>query len=55
MTRSLPASMFLLAIVVDVVINLAGRLATPWEHAAGARRRRQVAPWITAWSDEFRS
>ncbi len=27
------AAMFLLAIVVDVVINLAGRLATPWERA----------------------
>lgn len=37
-------AMFLLAIVVDVVINLAGRLATPWERAPrAARRRRQVA------------
>ncbi|AMC75412.1 hypothetical protein RN11_4402 [Mycobacterium tuberculosis] len=40
--------MFLLAIVVDVVINLAGRLATPWERAPrAARRRRQVAAPIT--------
>lgn len=41
-------AMFLLAIVVDVVINLAGRLATPWERAPrAARRRRQVAAPIT--------
>jgi osmoprotectant transport system permease protein len=35
--------LFVLAVVIDVVIDLAGRLATPWEHAARtARGRRPV-------------
>lgn len=35
-------ALFLLAIVIDVLIVLAGRLATPWEHAARTTRRRSV-------------
>ena len=35
-------ALFLLAIVIDVLIMLAGRLATPWERAARASRRRTV-------------
>jgi osmoprotectant transport system permease protein len=35
-------ALFLLAIVIDVSIMLAGRLATPWERAARASRRRTV-------------
>ncbi len=31
--------MFALAIVIDTLINLAGRLATPWERASRTRRR----------------
>ena len=34
--------LFLLAIVIDILIVLAGRLATPWTHAAGTSRRRSV-------------
>lgn len=38
-------AMFLLAIIVDLLINLAGLLATPWERAPrGTRRRRVAAP-----------
>jgi osmoprotectant transport system permease protein len=40
-------ALFLLAIIIDVSIVLAGRLATPWEHAArSARRRSIVAPVV---------
>jgi osmoprotectant transport system permease protein len=35
-------ALFLLAIVIDVLIMLAGRLATPWERARRATRRRSV-------------
>jgi osmoprotectant transport system permease protein len=31
--------MFVLAVVIDTLINLAGRLATPWERAARTRRQ----------------
>ncbi|QUR69317.1 ABC transporter permease [Mycobacterium spongiae] len=37
-------AMLLLAVVIDMLINLAGRLATPWERQQRkTRRRRQVA------------
>src|SRR6201998_2529063 len=41
-------ALFVLAIVIDVLIVLAGRLATPWERAARAttRRRSVVAPVV---------
>jgi osmoprotectant transport system permease protein len=41
-------ALFLLAIVIDVLIMLAGRLATPWERAARTttRRRSVVAPVV---------
>jgi osmoprotectant transport system permease protein len=40
-------ALFLLAVVIDVLIDLAGRLATPWERAARkARRRSVVAPIV---------
>jgi len=32
-------ALFVVAIVIDVLIDLAGRLATPWEHAARSGRR----------------
>jgi osmoprotectant transport system permease protein len=32
----------LLAIVIDVLIMLAGRVATPWERGGRATRRRSV-------------
>jgi osmoprotectant transport system permease protein len=35
-------ALFVLAIAVDVLILLAGRLATPWERAARTPRRRSV-------------
>jgi osmoprotectant transport system permease protein len=35
-------ALFVLAIAVDVLIMLAGRLATPWERAARTPRRRSV-------------
>jgi osmoprotectant transport system permease protein len=35
-------ALFLLAIVIDVLIMLAGRMATPWERAGRATRRRSV-------------
>ena len=35
-------ALFLLAIVIDALIVLAGRLATPWEHGARTDRRRSV-------------
>ena len=35
-------ALFVLAIVIDVLIVLAGRLATPWERAARTPRRRSV-------------
>ncbi|HUH68793.1 MAG TPA: ABC transporter permease [Mycobacterium sp.] len=35
-------ALFVLAIVIDVLIVLAGRLATPWERAARTTRRRSV-------------
>ncbi|WP_373143067.1 ABC transporter permease [Mycobacterium marinum] len=31
--------MFFLAILIDMVLNVAGRLATPWEHSSRGRRR----------------
>jgi osmoprotectant transport system permease protein len=34
--------LFLLAVVIDVLIVVAGRLATPWSHAGESRRRRSV-------------
>jgi osmoprotectant transport system permease protein len=40
-------ALFALAIVIDVLIDLTGRLATPWERAArSARRRSVVAPVV---------
>lgn len=36
-------AMFLLAITIDMLINLAGWLATPWERARRTPRRRRVA------------
>lgn len=40
-------ALFLLAVVIDVLIVLAGRLITPWAHAArSARRRSVVAPVV---------
>ncbi|GBG40816.1 ABC transporter permease [Mycobacterium montefiorense] len=36
-------ALFVLAVVIDVLIVLAGRLATPWSRAGGAARRRSVA------------
>ncbi|MCV7103468.1 ABC transporter permease [Mycobacterium palustre] len=40
-------ALFVLAIAIDVVIVLAGRLATPWERAArGPRRRPVLAPVV---------
>ena len=40
-------ALFMLAIAVDVLILLAGRLATPWERAARTPRRRSlVAPVV---------
>ncbi|OSC41409.1 ABC transporter permease [Mycobacterium decipiens] len=38
-------AIFLLAIVLDMTINLAGRLATPWERAPRTARRRR---WVAA-------
>jgi osmoprotectant transport system permease protein len=39
--------LFVLAIVIDLLIDVAGRLATPWERAARtARRRSIVAPIV---------
>ncbi|OBH60034.1 ABC transporter permease [Mycobacterium sp. E2479] len=35
-------ALFLLAVVIDVLIVLAGRLATPWAHATRATGRRSV-------------
>jgi osmoprotectant transport system permease protein len=35
-------ALFVLAVVIDVLIVLAGRLATPWSHAGAAPRRRSV-------------
>ena len=35
-------ALFVLAIVIDMLIVLAGRLATPWERAARTTRRRSV-------------
>ncbi|KZS59064.1 ABC transporter permease [Mycobacterium kansasii] len=32
-------AMFTLAVVIDMLLSLAGRLATPWERAAPSRRR----------------
>lgn len=34
--------LFVLAVVIDMLIVLAGRLATPWSHAGAAPRRRSV-------------
>jgi osmoprotectant transport system permease protein len=40
-------ALFVLAIVIDLLIDVAGRLATPWERAARtARRRSIVAPIV---------
>ncbi|WAJ45047.1 ABC transporter permease [Mycobacterium sp. Aquia_216] len=40
-------ALFVLAVVIDMVIVLVGRLATPWSRAgAAARRRRVVAPVV---------
>jgi osmoprotectant transport system permease protein len=40
--------LFVVAIVIDVLIDLAGRLATPWQYAArsGRHRRSIVAPIV---------
>jgi osmoprotectant transport system permease protein len=35
-------ALFVLAIIVDLLIDLAGRLATPWERAGRSTRRRRV-------------
>jgi len=35
-------ALFVLAIVIDALIVLGGRLATPWERAARTTRRRSV-------------
>jgi osmoprotectant transport system permease protein len=35
-------ALFVVAIVIDVLIDLAGRLATPWEHAARNGRQRSI-------------
>jgi osmoprotectant transport system permease protein len=35
-------ALFLLAVVIDVLIVLAGRLATPWAHATRSTGRRSV-------------
>jgi osmoprotectant transport system permease protein len=35
-------ALFVLAVVIDMVIVLVGRLATPWSHAGAAVRRRSV-------------
>lgn len=35
-------ALFVLAVVIDMLIVLAGRLATPWSHAGAAPRRRSV-------------
>jgi osmoprotectant transport system permease protein len=35
-------ALFVLAIVIDMLIVLAGQLATPWEHATRTTRRRSV-------------
>jgi osmoprotectant transport system permease protein len=35
-------ALFLLAVVIDVLIVVAGRLATPWAHATRSRGRRSV-------------
>ncbi len=40
-------ALFVLAVVIDVLIVLAGRVATPWSHAGPtARRRSVVAPVV---------
>ncbi|OBA83337.1 ABC transporter permease [Mycobacterium sp. 1164966.3] len=39
-------ALFSLAIVIDVLIDLIGRLATPWERAARAHRRSVAAPIV---------
>jgi osmoprotectant transport system permease protein len=41
-------ALFVVAIVIDVLIDLAGRLATPWQRAARSDRRRRsiVAPIV---------
>lgn len=40
-------ALFVLAVVIDMLIVLVGRLATPWSHAgAAARRRSVVAPVV---------
>lgn len=39
-------ALFALAIVIDVLIVMAGRLATPWERAARGPRRSVVAPVV---------
>ncbi|OBG20767.1 ABC transporter permease [Mycobacterium sp. 852002-51057_SCH5723018] len=40
-------ALFVLAVVIDVLIVVSGRLATPWERAArGPRRRSVVAPVV---------
>jgi osmoprotectant transport system permease protein len=35
-------AIFAIAVVLDVLIMLAGRLATPWERASHPGRRRQI-------------
>jgi osmoprotectant transport system permease protein len=35
-------ALFVLAVVIDMLIDLAGRLATPWEHAARTARGRRA-------------
>ncbi|WP_025737761.1 ABC transporter permease [Mycobacterium genavense] len=38
--------LFALAVVIDVSIVVAGRLATPWSHAGAPRRRSVLAPVV---------
>jgi osmoprotectant transport system permease protein len=38
--------LFVVAIVIDVLIDLAGRLATPWEHAARSDQRHHSRPIV---------
>jgi osmoprotectant transport system permease protein len=37
-------ALLVLAVVIDMLVVVAGRLATPWERTARARRRRPVIP-----------
>ncbi|SOX56552.1 ABC transporter permease [Mycobacterium ahvazicum] len=39
-------ALFMLAVVIDMLIVLAGRFATPWSHAGAATRRSVLAPVV---------